>query len=219
MGWGIAQLGCLGGFETVLHDPIGEALEAGAAKLHAALGQGRRARALVRGGGRRGRGAPARDPVAGGPGRLRAGHRGGARAPRAQARALRGAGTSLRRRGGAGNQHLVALGDRDRGRRSQRPERVCGMHFFNPPALMKLVEVVAGDATAEPALALVTEVATAMGRTPDSRRRRDRLRRQPLRPAVLAGGAAALRRRDLRAASRSTGSCGSAAATGWGRSS
>ncbi len=40
------------------------------------------------------------------------------------------------------------------------------MHFFNPPALMKLVEVVAGDASEEPALALVTEVATAMGRTP-----------------------------------------------------
>ena len=41
----------------------------------------------------------------------------------------------------------------------ERPERICGMHFFNPPALMKLVEVVAGDATEEPALESVTDVA------------------------------------------------------------
>ncbi len=40
MGWGIAQLGCLGGFETVLHDPIGEALESGSEKLRAALAKG-----------------------------------------------------------------------------------------------------------------------------------------------------------------------------------
>ena len=47
-----------------------------------------------------------------------------------------------------------------------RPERICGMHFFNPPALMKLVEVVAGDATAEPALATTADLAERMGRTP-----------------------------------------------------
>ena len=29
-----------------------------------------------------------------------------------------------------------------------RPERVVGMHFFNPPARMRLVEVVAGEASA-----------------------------------------------------------------------
>ncbi len=40
------------------------------------------------------------------------------------------------------------------------------MHFFNPPALMKLVEVVAGEASGEPALAATTEVAERMGRTP-----------------------------------------------------
>ena len=47
-----------------------------------------------------------------------------------------------------------------------RPERVVGMHFFNPPALMKLVEVVAGDESGEPALLLTTEVAERMDRTP-----------------------------------------------------
>ncbi|MHA1276872.1 MAG: 3-hydroxyacyl-CoA dehydrogenase NAD-binding domain-containing protein [Candidatus Helarchaeota archaeon] len=32
---------------------------------------------------------------------------------------------------------------------TQRPEKVCGMHFFNPPILMRLVEIIAGDKTAE----------------------------------------------------------------------
>src|SRR5882724_8507228 len=46
------------------------------------------------------------------------------------------------------------------------PGRIVGMHFFNPPALMQLVEVVAGDESAEPALEMTTEVARGMGRTP-----------------------------------------------------
>jgi 3-hydroxybutyryl-CoA dehydrogenase len=46
------------------------------------------------------------------------------------------------------------------------PERVVGMHFFNPPALMKLVEIVAGEESGEPALRLATEVGGRMGRTP-----------------------------------------------------
>ncbi|MBA3864823.1 MAG: 3-hydroxybutyryl-CoA dehydrogenase [Solirubrobacterales bacterium] len=46
------------------------------------------------------------------------------------------------------------------------PERVLGMHFFNPPALMKLVEVVATDRSSEVALAATEEVALRMGRTP-----------------------------------------------------
>ncbi|HVD86016.1 MAG TPA: 3-hydroxyacyl-CoA dehydrogenase NAD-binding domain-containing protein [Solirubrobacterales bacterium] len=46
------------------------------------------------------------------------------------------------------------------------PERVVGMHFFNPPVLMKLVEVVAAKASSEAALAAATEVAEGMGRTP-----------------------------------------------------
>ncbi len=46
------------------------------------------------------------------------------------------------------------------------PRRIVGMHFFNPPALMQLVEVVAGDESGEPALELATEIARGMGRTP-----------------------------------------------------
>lgn len=47
-----------------------------------------------------------------------------------------------------------------------QPERIVGMHFFNPPALMKLVEVVAAERSSEAALDATTEVAERMGRTP-----------------------------------------------------
>ena len=40
------------------------------------------------------------------------------------------------------------------------------MHFFNPPALMKLVEVVAAESSSERRWRRPTEVARAMGRTP-----------------------------------------------------
>jgi 3-hydroxybutyryl-CoA dehydrogenase len=46
------------------------------------------------------------------------------------------------------------------------PERVVGMHFFNPPPLMPLVEIVAGDESGEPGLEAATDVARRMGRTP-----------------------------------------------------
>ncbi|HEU4462008.1 MAG TPA: 3-hydroxyacyl-CoA dehydrogenase NAD-binding domain-containing protein [Solirubrobacterales bacterium] len=47
-----------------------------------------------------------------------------------------------------------------------QPERLVGMHFFNPPALMKLVEVVAAEQSSETALDATTEVAERMGRVP-----------------------------------------------------
>jgi 3-hydroxybutyryl-CoA dehydrogenase len=46
------------------------------------------------------------------------------------------------------------------------PERVVGMHFFNPPVLMELVEVVAGDDSSDSALDAATRVAEQMGKTP-----------------------------------------------------
>ncbi|HXR30939.1 MAG TPA: 3-hydroxyacyl-CoA dehydrogenase family protein, partial [Solirubrobacterales bacterium] len=45
-------------------------------------------------------------------------------------------------------------------------ERVVGMHFFNPPALMKLVEVVATADSSTEALEATTEAGMRMGRTP-----------------------------------------------------
>jgi 3-hydroxybutyryl-CoA dehydrogenase len=44
------------------------------------------------------------------------------------------------------------------------PERVVGMHFFNPPARMRLVEIVAGDATSPEAVSRARALAEAMGR-------------------------------------------------------
>jgi 3-hydroxybutyryl-CoA dehydrogenase len=46
------------------------------------------------------------------------------------------------------------------------PERVVGMHFFNPPVRMKLVEVVATELSSPAALDTTAEIAEEMGRTP-----------------------------------------------------
>ena len=44
------------------------------------------------------------------------------------------------------------------------PERVVGMHFFNPAPLMRLLEVVAGEQSGEAALALARGTGAAMGK-------------------------------------------------------
>jgi 3-hydroxybutyryl-CoA dehydrogenase len=48
----------------------------------------------------------------------------------------------------------------------ERRDRFAGMHFFNPPHLMKLIEIVAGERTSEETLQQVREVAEKMGKTP-----------------------------------------------------
>ena len=45
------------------------------------------------------------------------------------------------------------------------PERVVGMHFFNPPPVMKALELVAGERSGEAALARARAAGEAMGRT------------------------------------------------------
>ena len=47
-----------------------------------------------------------------------------------------------------------------------RPERVIGMHFFNPVFLMKLVEIVVHPRTSAAAKATVLDVTRRMGKTP-----------------------------------------------------
>ena len=49
---------------------------------------------------------------------------------------------------------------------TDRPERFCGMHFFNPPVRMDLVEVISGAHTTEATLALIEGLAEEMGKTP-----------------------------------------------------
>jgi len=47
---------------------------------------------------------------------------------------------------------------------SGRPDRFCGMHFFNPVHLMKLLEIVRGLETSEETIAAVREIGSAMGK-------------------------------------------------------
>ncbi len=49
---------------------------------------------------------------------------------------------------------------------ARSPERVVGMHFFNPVYALKLVEVVAGHLTSNETLAAVEALATRLGKTP-----------------------------------------------------
>src|SRR4030042_4625421 len=45
---------------------------------------------------------------------------------------------------------------------TKRPENVVGMHFFNPPQLMKLVEVIKGAKTSDETVQTILEVARKM---------------------------------------------------------
>ncbi len=47
-----------------------------------------------------------------------------------------------------------------------RPERFCGMHFFNPVPRMPLVEVIRGERTSEETIATAVAYAQAIGKTP-----------------------------------------------------
>ena len=49
---------------------------------------------------------------------------------------------------------------------TKRPDRVIGMHFFNPVPLMKLVEVVRSPLTSPPAFEEAVAFATSLGKTP-----------------------------------------------------
>jgi len=49
---------------------------------------------------------------------------------------------------------------------TSRPERFCGLHFFNPPQLMKLIEIIRGAKTSDETINLVVEVTKKMGKEP-----------------------------------------------------
>jgi 3-hydroxybutyryl-CoA dehydrogenase len=165
MGRGIAQVAALGGYETRLYDAHPDAAKGAAVKIREALAKGAS----------RGRWSDAEADAASnriGPA-LEIGELAGCEmlieaAPEdvelkrelfAKAATACGPETIL-----ASNTSSLRVSDIAVGVPS--PERVVGMHFFNPPVLMKLVEVVAAERSSERALAATTEVAVAMGRTP-----------------------------------------------------
>jgi 3-hydroxybutyryl-CoA dehydrogenase len=45
-----------------------------------------------------------------------------------------------------------------------RPDKVCGMHFFNPVPLMRLVEIIRGYSTSDQTIAITADLAKRMGK-------------------------------------------------------
>lgn len=52
------------------------------------------------------------------------------------------------------------------GKATNRPDKVAGMHFFNPPQLMALVEIIKGEGTSQETITALTELAKKLGKTP-----------------------------------------------------
>lgn len=49
---------------------------------------------------------------------------------------------------------------------TQRPDKVIGMHFFNPAVIMKLVEIIRGDETSEETIKTTKMFAESLGKVP-----------------------------------------------------
>ncbi|HEX2096334.1 MAG TPA: 3-hydroxyacyl-CoA dehydrogenase NAD-binding domain-containing protein [Solirubrobacterales bacterium] len=164
MGTGIALLSCLGRYATSIHDPdeavlsaaqttIGEALAEGADKrwtadeAEAASGRLRAAESLA--------------DLAGSDLVIEAAPEDLALKRRlfADLGSICGPETIL-----ATNTSSLRVAEIAAG--AAHPEAIVGMHFFNPPVLMQLVEVVATEASSTAMLVAATEVAKEMGRTP-----------------------------------------------------
>ncbi len=165
MGAGIAQIAALGGYETRLHDPVPEALETGIGRLHRALAKGaskglwsERDADLASG----------RVGAAGSLGDLGECDLVVEAAPedlelkrKLFAALAEACGPEAILASNTSSLPVTAIAAEVPGR-----ERVVGMHFFNPPALMKLVEVVATADSAPNALDATAAVGERMGRTP-----------------------------------------------------
>jgi len=49
---------------------------------------------------------------------------------------------------------------------TRRPEKFAGMHFFNPPQLMKLMEIIKGAKTTDETINVIVDVSKKMGKEP-----------------------------------------------------
>ena len=165
MGRGIAQIAALGGYGTVLYDPLPGVAEASVEALRNALDKGAARGRWSEGdaGAAAQRVQPAEDI------QQLAGCELAIEAAPERLELKREIFTHLAETLGpqatlASNTSSLRVGEIAAG--VPHPERVVGMHFFNPPPLMKLVEIVAAEHSSEQALAAATEVGERMGRTP-----------------------------------------------------
>jgi 3-hydroxybutyryl-CoA dehydrogenase len=164
MGAGIAQLACRAGARTLLHDPIPEALERGAEKAHGGLEKEAT----------KGRITPEEAQAAAARLEVVAGLEAFApcdlvieAAPELPELKREIYGRLSQIVSGecvlATNTSSLPVTGIAAG--ATHPERVVGMHFFNPAPLMALVEVIAGLRSSEGALALADATGRAMGKT------------------------------------------------------
>jgi 3-hydroxybutyryl-CoA dehydrogenase len=165
MGSGIAQLACRSGAHTLLHDPIPEALERGLQRakdgLQKEAARGRLTEAEAQAATDRLRAvddlaafAPCELVIEAAPERIELKHELYARLSTeiVDEQCVLATNTSSLL------VTAIAAG-------ASNPERVVGMHFFNPAPVMRLLEVVAGVESSSQALALATATGEAMGKT------------------------------------------------------
>jgi 3-hydroxybutyryl-CoA dehydrogenase len=164
MGSGIAQLGCLSGARTLLHDPVPEALERGLEQIRAQLERGvergRLSAEQAAQASERLEPAPALEDLAeadlvieASPERLELKQElfGRLSEDIVSENCVLATNTS--------SLLVTAVA-----RSVERPERVVGMHFFNPPPVMRLLEVVAGEQSSDAALERARATGEAMGK-------------------------------------------------------
>jgi 3-hydroxybutyryl-CoA dehydrogenase len=165
MGAGIAQLAARSGARTILHDPLPEALQRGTQYARDGLGKeaakGRLsteeadvAAARIEPVGDLAAFAPCELVIEAAPERLQLKHELYARLSEeiVSAECVLATNTS--------SLLVTAIAAA-----AQNPERVVGMHFFNPAPIMRLLEVVAGEQSDERSLALARTTGEAMGKT------------------------------------------------------
>jgi 3-hydroxybutyryl-CoA dehydrogenase len=164
MGSGIAQLGCLSGARTLLHDPFPEALERGLEQIRGHLERGAE------------RGRWSAEEAAAAAGRLEGVADLDGLAPCDLVIEAAPERLEVKQElfgtlsdGLVGEDCVLATNTSSLlvtavASAVIRPERVVGMHFFNPAPLMRLLEVVAGVRSSEPALALARATGEAMGK-------------------------------------------------------
>jgi 3-hydroxybutyryl-CoA dehydrogenase len=165
MGAGIAQVAALGGYETRLHDPVSTALETGIGRLHRALAKGAAkglwSEADAESAGDRVGAAISLEDLCECDLVVEAAPEDLALKRQLFASLAETCGPNSILATNTSSLPVSAIAAE-----VPRRERVVGMHFFNPPALMKLVEVVATADSSPEALEVTTEVGTRMGRTP-----------------------------------------------------